>query len=97
VLRSLSEDPQIKEIENLYKIGFSSQPVQQRIQNTEREPTYLMAGVIMVTEFQTYNLNPQQLELLLHKFFASALIGIDPLMLKKLTHPPFHSIFCSAF
>jgi len=28
---------------------------------------------------------------------AWALIGIDPLMLKKLTHPPFHSIFCSAF
>jgi len=28
---------------------------------------------------------------------TSALIRIDPLMLKKLTHPPFHSIFCSAF
>jgi hypothetical protein len=28
---------------------------------------------------------------------ASALIRIDPLMLKKLTQPPLHSIFCSAF
>ena len=39
VLRSLSEDPKIKEIENLYKIGFSIQPVKQRIQNAEQEPT----------------------------------------------------------
>jgi S1-C subfamily serine protease len=28
---------------------------------------------------------------------ASVLIRIDPLMLKKVTHPPFHSIFCSIF
>jgi len=77
VLRSLSEDPQIKGIENLYKIGFSSQPVQQRIQNAEREPTYLMAGVMPVTEFQTYNLNPQQLELLLHRFFAESCLNLD--------------------
>jgi hypothetical protein len=27
----------------------------------------------------------------------SVLIRIDPLMLKKVTHPPFHSIFCSIF
>jgi hypothetical protein len=28
---------------------------------------------------------------------TSVLIRIDPLMLKKVTHPPFHSIFCSIF
>lgn len=77
VLRSLSEDPQIKGIENLYKIGFSSQPVKQRIQNAAQEPTYLMANVIPVTEFQTYNLNPQKLEILLHTFFAKACLNLD--------------------
>ena len=33
VLRSLSNRPEISEIENLYKIGFSTIPVEQRIKN----------------------------------------------------------------
>ena len=77
VLRSLSEDPKIQKIDDLYKIGFSSQPTEQRIQNAEQEPTYLMAGVAVVFEFQTYNLNPQKLELLLHTFFAESCLNID--------------------
>ena len=77
VLESLSEDQQIKGIEDLYKIGFSSQPVKQRIQNAVKDPTYLMAGVKIVTEFKTFNLNPQKLELLLHKFFVSACLNLD--------------------
>jgi hypothetical protein len=77
VLKSLSEDPQIKEIENLYKIGFSSKPIKKRIQNAEQDPTFLMADVIPVTEFQTYNLNPQKLELLLHTFFAESCLNLD--------------------
>ncbi len=77
VLRSLSEDPRIAEIDDLYKIGFSSVPVQQRIQNAAEEPTYLMAAVKLVTEFETYNLNPQKLELLLHTFFAKACLNLD--------------------
>ncbi|MCD4719633.1 MAG: GIY-YIG nuclease family protein [Desulfobacula sp.] len=77
VLRSLSKDPQIKEIKDLYKIGFSSQPVQQRIQNAAQEPTYLMADVMLVTDFETYNLNPQKLEILLHTFFAGSCLNLD--------------------
>ncbi len=77
VLKSLSKDPRIAKIENLYKIGFSSQPVEQRIQNAAQEPTYLMADVRLVTEFKTYNLNPQKMELLLHTFFAKACLNID--------------------
>ncbi len=77
VLRSLSEDPQIKGINDLYKIGFSSQPVKQRTQNADQEPTYLMADVLIVTEFETYNVNPQKLETLLHTFFAESCLNID--------------------
>jgi hypothetical protein len=77
VLRSLSDDPKIKEIDDLYKIGFSTQPTEQRIQNAAQEPTYLMADVAVVSEFQTYNLNPQKLELLLHTFFAESCLNID--------------------
>lgn len=77
VLRSLSDDPKISSIENLYKIGFSTVPVELRIKNARQEPTYLMADVRPVTQFQTYNLNPQKLELLLHTFFADACLDID--------------------
>ena len=77
VLRSLSEDPQIKSIKDLFKIGFSRQSVSQRINKAENEPTYLMAGVIPVVEFQTYNLNPQKLENLLHTFFAGSCLNLD--------------------
>ena len=77
ILRSLSEDPNIKQIENLYKIGFSSQPVEKRIRRAAQDPTYLMADVTPLMEFKTYNLNPQKLEKLLHRFFAKCCLNLD--------------------
>ena len=77
VLRSLSDDPQITEIRNLFKIGFSTKPVKTRIQNAEQEPTYLMADVQVVIECQVYNANPQKFEKLIHRFFAEAQLDLD--------------------
>ena len=77
VLRSLSTKPDIQELNNLYKIGFSTVPVEQRIKNAENEPTYLMAPVHIVEAYQCYNMNPQKLEQLLHTFFGSACLNID--------------------
>ena len=77
ILRSLSEDPNIKEIENLYKIGFSSHPVAKRIQGAAQDPTYLMSDVTPLMEFKTYNLNPQTFEKLLHRFFAKSCLNLD--------------------
>lgn len=77
VLRSLSTKPEIKSLKNLYKIGFSRESVKSRIKNAAKEPTYLMAPVALVCEFQCYNLNPQKFELLLHHFFGSACLAVD--------------------
>ena len=77
VLRSLSTKPDIQEINDLYKIGFSTVPVEQRIKNAENEPTYLMAPVHIVEAYQCYNMNPQKLEQLLHTFFGSSCLNID--------------------
>ncbi|MEE9411621.1 MAG: GIY-YIG nuclease family protein [Methylococcales bacterium] len=88
VLRSLSDNPKIKALDNLYKIGYSSQPVKQRIQNAAQEPTYLMADVEVVTEYQTYNLNPQKLELLLHTFFAESCLNFDVFDKDERRHTP---------
>lgn len=77
ILRSLSKQPEIASIANLYKIGYSTTPVEERVKNAAKEPTYLMAPVKIITAFECYNLNPQKMEYLLHTFFGSARLDID--------------------
>ncbi|MDN7453299.1 GIY-YIG nuclease family protein [Burkholderia cenocepacia] len=77
VLQSLSTVPEIAGAKNLYKIGYSTVPVQERIKNAAEEPTYLMAPVKVVEVFECYNLNPQKFELLLHTFFGKACLNVD--------------------
>lgn len=77
ILKSLSNDDRIVTKRNLYKIGFSTTPVEERIKNTEIDPTYLMAKVKIVETFQCFNINPQKLERLLHKFFWKSCLSID--------------------
>lgn len=77
VLRSLSERYDIKVLNNLYKIGFSRRPVEERIKNAEKEPTYLMARVSVVAIYQCFNLDLQKFELFLHTFFAKSCLNIE--------------------
>jgi hypothetical protein len=77
VLKSKSNAPQIKNVESLYKIGYTNIPIEERIKNAQQDPTYLMAPVKIVTTFLCYNLNPQKLELLLHTFFGNSCLNID--------------------
>lgn len=77
VLQSLSQEADIASIQNLYKIGYSTVPVQERIKNASEEPTYLMAPVKVIAVFEYYNLNPQKFELLLHTFFGKACLNVD--------------------
>lgn len=77
VLKSQSQDEQIKTIRNLYKIGYSKLDVPGRIKNAEREPTYLMAKVEYISGWKCYNMNPQKFEQLIHNFFGSSCLEID--------------------
>jgi hypothetical protein len=88
ILKSLSNDDRIVTIRNLYKIGFSSGEVQDRIKNAEKDPTYLMAPVAIVTSFKVINMNPHKLEQLLHKFFGSSRLEIDIIGLDGVAHSP---------
>ena len=76
VLRSLSSNPEIQSLNHLYKIGFTSNTVAERIKNAHNDPTYLMDKVESVAEFKTYNLNPQKLEDLIHTFFRNVKLDI---------------------
>jgi len=77
VVKSLSDKQEIKSIKNLYKIGFSKIPVEERLKNASLEPTYLMATVEIVISFKCFNMNPQKFEQLLHQFFGSACLNMD--------------------
>ena len=77
VLSSKSTDAKISEIKNLYKIGYSTTPVENRIKNAEKEPTYLMAPVQIEAEYKTFNMNTQKFEQLLHNFCGASCLNID--------------------
>ena len=77
VLKSKSNDPSISGIKNLFKIGFSSTPLDERIKNAKNEATYLYADVTKVSSYACYNRNADKLEQLLHRFFAEACLNVD--------------------
>jgi hypothetical protein len=77
VLKSLSRDPKVQSINNLYKIGFSSTPIEERIKNAEQEPTYLMSRVHLCMSVECYNMNPQKFEKIVHTFFGKSCINLD--------------------
>ena len=77
ILGSLSQDDKISSIKNLYKIGYLTTDVKERIKNKIQEPTYLMAPVKIISVYETYNMNTQKFEQLIHKFFANVCLSID--------------------
>jgi hypothetical protein len=77
ILKSKSDKEEIRSIQNLYKIGYSKIPVEERIKNAALEPTYLMADVRLVMAYKCYNLNPQKFEQLIHNFFGAACLNVD--------------------
>lgn len=88
ILKSLSSDPNIQNIQNLYKIGYSNTSVEERIKNAEQEPTYLMAAVKIVSAYKCYNLNPQKFEQLIHNFFGKTCLNFDIFDGNGIRHTP---------
>lgn len=88
VLKSKTKDERILAIDNLFKIGYSKDTVEERIKNAEKDPTYLMAQVKIITTWKCYNMNPQKLEQLLHNFFGKSCLNIDVFDENKKRHTP---------
>lgn len=88
ILKSLSKSPEISNIKDLYKIGYSTTTVEERIQNAVNEPTYLMAKVKLVAAYRCYNMNTQKLETLLHRFFGASCLNIDIFDSQNQRHSP---------
>ncbi|WP_122892833.1 GIY-YIG nuclease family protein [Arcobacter peruensis] len=88
ILKSLSENSEIKSKKNLYKIGFSRLEVEERIKNAIKEPTYLMAEVSIVAVYKCFNMNPNKLEGLVHRFFGNNCLDIKIYDEKGISHKP---------
>lgn len=76
VLRSKSSRPEIADIKDLYKIGFTATSVESRIANAKNEPTYLCADVEVVATWKVYNVKSSTFEALIHKLFASVQLQV---------------------
>ena len=77
ILQTLSSNPSLKKIKNLYKIGFSTTSMEKRLAKAESEPTYLMAPVNLIATYKCFNVNSQKLENLLHIFFGNSCLDTE--------------------
>lgn len=56
MLKSKSTNPDVASISHLYKIGYSTTKVEERIKNASQEPTYLMADVSIIIVYNCYDI-----------------------------------------
>lgn len=88
VLSSLSDNPAVKDEKNLYKIGFTTNTVEQRVANAENDPTYLMALVKIVATYKVVNLNSQKFEDLVHQLLKHVQFQVTVFDEKGIEHQP---------
>jgi len=78
VLRSKSDHPEVAQHrEILHKIGVTNLKVEQRIAGARLQPTFLMADVEIVAEYQLFNINRTKLERLIHRVFGAAQLDLE--------------------
>lgn len=89
ILESLSEDPKVKTIANLYKIGVTTGNVANRVKGAATDPTYLMAPVKVIEDYRLIGeYNPQKLEDLIHQIFGHAKIDLQITTLDGVLYTP---------
>ncbi len=68
VLRSNSKDPEVADLRNrLHKIGVTTTDIRRRLSGAHLQPTYLMASVEWVTDYELFDVNHKQVEKVIHK------------------------------
>lgn len=77
VLRSKSDHPFVVEHRQvIHKIGVTGGSVEARLAGADKSATYLLADVEVVATYKVFGVNCRQLEALLHKVFAPALLDL---------------------
>lgn len=65
---TLSENPTLKAVPNLIKIGYTEQTVEERTKNAVRDIAFLESPIKILASIECYNLNPNKFESLIHGF-----------------------------
>lgn len=76
VLRSLSDDEQVRSIENLHKIGSTSGTAGARVAGADKHATFLNAPVEVLAEYRLPAAAVRTVEDLLHKFFGAVRLDV---------------------
>ena len=76
ILRSLSEDPQVKVLPELHKIGSTSSTAEDRVASAASDTTFLGAPVEIVEEYRVPRGVEHQFESILHRMFAAARMDV---------------------
>jgi hypothetical protein len=78
VLRSKSDHPFVVEHRDvIHKIGVTGGTVESRLAGADKSATYLLAAVEVVATYKVFGVNCRQLEGLLHRVFAPALLDLS--------------------
>lgn len=76
IVTTKSENPILKSIPNLVKIGYTEHTVEQRTKNATRDTAFLEAPVRILAAMDCYNLNPSKFETLIHGFFHAQRLNV---------------------
>lgn len=63
--------------ELVHKIGVTNMKVEKRIAGARLQPTFLMADVEIMAEYQLFNINRTKLEKLIHRVFGPAQLDLE--------------------
>ena len=77
IVASLSNDPIIKNVPNLYKIGYTELTVEERTKNAVNDTAFLESPVRIIASIECFNLNPNRFETLIHAFLSSQRLLIE--------------------
>ncbi len=73
---TLSDNPQLKAIPNLLKIGYTEQTVEERTKTAVRDVAFLEAPIRILACVECYNMNPNKFETLIHGFLHTQRLNI---------------------
>ena len=76
ILKSKNNDKNISSIENLYKIGYTKN-LEIRLKNCEKDPTFLMSSVEVMSSYKVYDVPAIKIESLIQKFFQSCKLSME--------------------
>ncbi len=71
IVKSLSDNPALKQFPQLYKIGYTEHSAEERTKNAERDIAFLESPIQIVSSIECFNLNPHRFETLIHGFLSA--------------------------